>query len=307
MTKLQLQTHIFLTEKIFKETLAKKLHLTQVVSPLVLDPLSGLNDDLSETEKPVEFRYKDQAIQVIQSGAKWKRQMLYEYEVPMHQGIFIEMNAIRQDESETSKYHSLHVDQYDWEVVISEQERTIAFLKETVKKIWSSFYEAKNELKKQISSLKHKLKEQVFFISSSQLLKRYPHLSAIEREKAIAIKEKVVFIYEIGHKLANGKEHALRAPDYDDWLLNGDLIVYDQINDDALELSSMGIRVDKYAIDKQLKIMDKEHKKHLPFHKKIIEEKLPLSIGGGIGKSRTSMFLLEQKHIQNVQNSFIPK
>lgn len=307
MKKIELQKNIFLMDRIFKEKLSRKLGLQQVVAPLLLDPLSGLNDDLSEVEKAIEFKYKDQSIQVIQSGAKWKRQMLHEYEIPVHKGIFIEMHAIRKDENSTSKYHSLHVDQYDWEMVIAKEDRSISFLKDIVKKIWSCYIETKKELEKTSLKLDHKFKEEVFFISSHELLKLYPDLDIIEREREIVKKHKVVFIHEIGHKLSNGKEHGLRAPDYDDWDLNGDLLALDEVNDDVIELSSMGIRVDKDSIDKQLKIMDKEHKKDLPFHKSVLEDKLPLSIGGGIGKSRMHMFLLEQKHIEKVQNSFIPK
>ena len=301
MEKIALFKLIKATESIFKEKMETKLDLLEIKGPMFVKPESGLNDELSGTEKPVSFKYQEQTYEIVQSLAKWKRAALHNYNFGMHKGLFVEMNAIRPNENKLSKYHSLHVDQYDWEKVISKTDRSINFLKKEVKIIYDMIYETKQELMKACPFLKNHLSKKLVFITSEKLEKMYPGLTPEKREYEFAKRHKAIFIIGIGHKLSNGIPHGLRAPDYDDWRLNGDLIVWDEVNNSELELSSMGIRVNNKSIVNQHKIIGSEEKLSLPFHKNIINNKCLLSIGGGIGRSRMNMFILERKHITEVK------
>lgn len=301
MTKKEIFKAINFAEETFMKKLEKDFGLINIKGPLFVEPSTGFNDDLSGTERAVSFKNKDKEYEIVQSLAKWKRWALKEYDFEKEEGLFVKMHAIRPDENETSKYHDLHVDQYDWERHIGSEMRNIDYLKEQVSKIYGIIFETKEELKKKYKELSSLKTDNVTFITSEELRKLYPKLTSEEREKEFAKEHKAIFIMKIGHKLEDGVPHGLRAPDYDDWDLNGDLIVWDEINKDAIELSSMGIRVDSKSIISQHEIADRKDKLSSPFHKSIIESELPLSIGGGIGRSRINMFLLEQKHILDVK------
>ncbi|WP_427867568.1 aspartate--ammonia ligase [Mycoplasmopsis arginini] len=288
---------------IFSHKLRKSLNLTRVSAPIFLRSSSGLNDGLSG-ETPVFFKPKNinENIEIIHSLAKWKRDALSRYNFGLYEGIYTDMNAIRQQE-DIDLTHSFYVDQWDWELVIRNEDRNLAFLKSIVKKIYKSLKFTEKTINKVYSVLSNKLPKKITFIDSNDLYNLYPDLNPEEREYQIVKKYKAIFIYKIGNLLPDGKPHSKRAKDYDDWNLNGDLIVYDEINDIALELSSMGIRVNKSALINQYNLLENEIIKISPYHKNIIEEKLPLTIGGGIGQSRIAMFLLEKKHIGEVQVS----
>ena len=275
LTVLEKQKYIKLIKDKFERELAKRLHLTRVSAPLFVTKESGLQDDLNGVERRVGFDIlKDgKELEVVQSLAKWKRFALAKYHIPMHKGIYTDMTAIRRDDL-MDELHSIYVDQWDWEKVISKEDRTISYLK------------------------------QVHFITSEELLKMYPDKTPKEREYEIVKKYKTVFIIGIGGTLSDGKPHDLRAPDYDDWTLNGDLIFYHEVLDTPLEVSSMGIRVDKEKLLEQIKITKKKERLEYDFHKGIISETLPLSIGGGIGQSRLCELLLGRAHIGEVQASY---
>ncbi|WP_338582875.1 aspartate--ammonia ligase [Mycoplasmopsis cynos] len=295
-------------KKFFQKSLQKSLNLTRATAPLFVETKTGLNDGLNG-EKPVTFNPKNDNfinLEIVHSLAKWKRNALKEYHYEVGEGIYTDMNAIRREEN-LDNTHSYYVDQWDWEKIISKDQRNIDFLKETVNKIYNSIYQTKLMLIEQYPILKNNLVKNVFFISSQELEDLYPNLTLSERENKIAKEKGAVFIYQIGHKLKSGLIHSLRAFDYDDWNLNGDLIVYSNILNKALELSSMGIRVDEKSILKQTKLSYQEIYKLSPYHKALLDSKLPLTIGGGIGQSRLSMFLLEKIHIGEVQASYWPK
>lgn len=301
MQKKELFKKIFDVENIFKEALEKEYGLTRIKGPLFVDPHTGFNDGLSGKEAPVSFNHNGVRYEIVQSLAKWKRFALKEYGFKKGEGVFVEMHAIRPNESDLSKYHSLHVDQYDWEKIISKEERNIEFLKQEVKKIYAVILKTKEQMMKQNSWLKHNMTKDIFFITSKELLDMYPKMSPEEREFEITKKHGAVFIIGIGHELSDGVKHGDRAPDYDDWNLNGDILVWDKVNQDVLELSSMGIRVDEKSILTQHKLANKEDYLVRPYHKGIINKELPLTIGGGIGRSRINMFILEQNDITNVK------
>ena len=286
------QKAIGLIKNIFQVKLCAALHLKRVTAPLFVDPATGLNDDLNGVERPVGFDIPAVGIegQVVHSLAKWKRLALHDYNFFVGNGLVADMNAIRRDE-ELDNLHSIYVDQWDWEKVIDESTRNEAYLKDTVRRIVSAICGTLDELKWQFSSLDTDLCRDVFFITPK------------EREGIITKKHKTVFIQQIGGKLKSGKPHDGRAPDYDDWSLNGDLLFWHEPLQCALEISSMGIRVDPESLDKQLSLAGCDNRRELPFHKMLLNGELPLTIGGGIGQSRLCMLLLGKAHIGEVQAS----
>lgn len=293
----------------FQKSLAYELNLTRISAPLFVDQLSGVNDDLNGFERAVDFEIKSVPgkFAVVQSLAKWKRMALKKYEFPMHTGLYADMNAIRRDEDELDPLHSVYVDQWDWELIIKREERNLEFLKKIVKNIFRALKKTEEYINREYPLLNKKLPEDIFFISSQELENIYPNLSPKERENTIAKKHKAVFITQIGKVLESGVKHDGRAPDYDDWDLNGDLIVWYEPLDKAVELSSMGIRVSEESLAKQLSLEGMEDRKELPFHKALLNKELPYTIGGGIGQSRICMFFLEKIHIGEVQSSIWPE
>jgi len=302
----------------FQANLSAELRLRRVTAPLFVLRGMGLNDDLSGKERTVNFPIKDMdevRAEVVHSLAKWKRVMLADYNVEEGYGIYTDMNAIRADE-ELGNMHSLYVDQWDWEMAISEKDRTVAFLKSVVERIYASFLRTEYLVNEAFPELKPMLPREIHFIHSEELLQKYPDLSPKEREREIAKEYKAVFIIGIGGKLSNGEKHDYRAPDYDDWVtanedgllgLNGDILLWNPVLNVPFEISSMGIRVDKNSLEKQLQIEDKEDRKELYFHKRLLNNELPLTIGGGIGQSRLCMFLLQKAHIGEIQASIWPE
>lgn len=298
------QKAIGLIKNIFQVKLCAALHLKRVTAPLFVDPATGLNDDLNGVERPVGFDIPAVGIegQVVHSLAKWKRLALHDYNFFVGNGLVADMNAIRRDE-ELDNLHSIYVDQWDWEKVIDESTRNEAYLKDTVRRIVSAICGTLDELKWQFSSLDTDLCRDVFFITAQELEDMYPQLTPKEREGIITKKHKTVFVQQIGGKLKSGKPHDGRAPDYDDWSLNGDLLFWHEPLQCALEISSMGIRVDPESLDKQLSLAGCDSRRELPFHKMLLNGELPLTIGGGIGQSRLCMLLLGKAHIGEVQAS----
>lgn len=292
---------------LFQKTLSEKLNLTRVSAPLFVKTDSGLNDGLNGVERPVVFDMKDSGdnLEIVQSLAKWKRLALYRYGFPVNTGLYTDMNAIRRDE-ELDNIHSIYVDQWDWEKIVEKEDRTIEYLKDTVRKIYQVFLEVEDCLEQEYSFYKKVLPSEIFFIESEELRKKYPSLSSKEREYEITKEKGAVFIIGIGGKLSDGTIHDSRAADYDDWKLNGDLLFYDELLDVALELSSMGIRVDEVSLKNQLEEKNEEYKLKYDFHQKIQNQVLPLTIGGGIGQSRICMFFLRKAHIGEVQVSIWP-
>lgn len=292
----------------FQGQLSAELNLHRVTAPLFVTPESGLNDNLNGVERPVSFGIKEQnerQAEIVHSLAKWKRMALGRYGFSVGEGLYTDMNAIRRDE-DTDNIHSIYVDQWDWERVIKHEDRNENTLRETVK----SVYEALRVTEKHMSNLYDYitcfLPEEITFVTSQELLDKWPDLTVKEREYNAAKEHGAIFIEKIGGALSDGKPHDGRAPDYDDWELNGDIIVYYPVDDIALELSSMGIRVDEVSLPKQLKEAGREERLSLPFHKDIMEKKLPYTIGGGIGQSRICMFFLRKCHIGEVQVSIWP-
>lgn len=292
----------------FENSLSKKLNLLRVTAPLFVLQNSGLNDGLSGKEKPISFNSNltSENIEIVHSLAKWKRMALKKYDIHLGKGLYTDMNAIRKDEV-TDYIHSIYVDQWDWELSISEKDRSYRYLKQIVKKIYSCIYKLSIEVEKKYSSLKNSLPKDITFISTKELENLYPNLSRKERENEITRKYKAVFLYQIGYPLKDKKPHDDRASDYDDWKLNGDILVYYPLYDMALELSSMGIRVNKDSLVKQLKIKNELYKLDNDYCKAILNDEYPLSIGGGIGQSRLCMFLLQKAHIGEVQVSIWDK
>ena len=293
----------------FQQQLVAELNLHRVSAPLFVTPESGLNDNLNGVERPVSFGIKEQDdrhVEIVHSLAKWKRMALGRYGFEAGEGLYTDMNAIRRDE-DTDNIHSIYVDQWDWEKVITREERTVETLKNTVKAVYDALRVTEKYMSNHYDYIKCILPEQIFFITSQELLDMYPNLSVKEREYEIAKEKGAVFIMQIGDKLSNGERHDGRAPDYDDWALNGDIIVYFPVTDIALELSSMGIRVDENSMKEQLEKAGCPERAKLPFQKDIIEKKLPYTIGGGIGQSRICMFFLRKAHIGEVQVSIWPQ
>lgn len=289
----------------FENELGKKLNLTRVSAPLFTFTDSGINDDLNGVERPVKFDIKniDREAVVVHSLAKWKRLALARYEIPLHKGIYTDMNAIRRDET-MDNIHSIYVDQWDWEKHIAKEDRNIAYLKKTVKTIYGVIKTIAKKTCKKWPVLENYFPETIEFVTSKKLQKLYPELTPKARERQYTLEHnKAIFVIGIGGKLKDKAPHDLRAPDYDDWTLNGDIIVFYPPLNDVVELSSMGIRVDKDSLVKQLKICKCEDRLNLFWHKELMEEKMPLSIGGGIGQSRMCLFMLNKVHIGEVQAS----
>lgn len=289
----------------FERTLAENLNLTRVSAPLFLPPETGLNDDLNGVERPVSFGIREQGerkVEIVHSLAKWKRHALKRYEFQHGEGLYTDMNAIRRDE-DTDNIHSIFVDQWDWEKIIRKEERNEETLKKVVNQVYRSLEETEDYMSNLYPYIKKSLPQDIQFITTSELERRYPEKTPKEREY-LAVKEYgAIFLMQIGDKLDQGEPHDGRAPDYDDWSLNGDIIVYYPILDIALELSSMGIRVDEKALEEQLTKAGCPERKNLPFQKAVLEGKLPYTIGGGIGQSRICMFFLKKAHIGEVQSS----
>ena len=302
------QIAIKATKDCFQNNLARELKLTRVSAPLFVDSESGLNDDLSGSERAVAFDVKEtgRVLQIVHSLAKWKRYALKEYGFKRGEGLYTDMNAIRRDE-DTDNIHSIYVDQWDWEKVIEKEERTVETLKDIVKKIYSVFKTTEQFVNSKYPQIKPRLPEDITFITTQELEDMYPDLSGKEREHQIVKKFGAVFIMQIGGVLKSGEKHDGRAPDYDDWELNGDIIFYDDILDIPFEVSSMGVRVSEESMKRQLKAANCEERANLPFHKDLLEGKLPYTIGGGIGQSRICMFILHKAHIGEVQASAWPR
>ncbi|QSX07406.1 aspartate--ammonia ligase [Sedimentibacter sp. zth1] len=288
----------------FEEELAKNLSLTRVSAPLMVRKNTGLNDDLNGIERAVNFDMKETNydVEIVQSLAKWKRMALKKYRFDKHTGLYTDMNAIRRDE-DLDNIHSIYVDQWDWEIIIAKEDRNIDTLKDTVRLIYKTFLDTEKRLEEIYPFLKNDLPKQIEFITSQELLDMYPNLTVKQREYEISKKYKAVFIMQIGDKLLDGTIHDGRAADYDDWSLNGDIIFYYETLDIALELSSMGIRVDKNALIYQLEQRSQMNKMNLSFHMQVLDEDLPYTIGGGIGQSRICMYFLKKAHVGEVQAS----
>lgn len=298
------QTAIGLLKRTFEERLCLALNLKRVSAPLFVDPTTGLNDDLSGVERPVRFDLKETGKDavVVHSLAKWKRMALAAYGFSEGEGLYTDMNAIRRDE-EMDNLHSVYTDQWDWEKIITRETRTTDYLKKAVQGIVGAICDTLDFLKCRYPQINVDLKRTVTFITSQELEDLYPALSPEEREQAFVKQEKTVFIMQIGDKLKSGKPHGNRAPDYDDWSLNGDILFWDDVLGCAMEISSMGIRVDEKALDEQLTKANANERREFPFHKALLNGELPLTMGGGIGQSRLSMLLLGKAHIGEVQVS----
>lgn len=289
----------------FEDELAKELKLTRVSAPLFVKPETGLNDNLNGVERPVAFDVKGiggDTVEVVHSLAKWKRMALKRYGFSSGEGLYTDMNAIRRDE-ELDNLHSVYVDQWDWEEIIDKSQRTEETLKSIVRQIYSVFKRTEDYITGIYPELKRFLPEDIFFVTTQELEDRYPGLTPKERERMLAREKRAIFIMKIGDTLNSGIKHDGRAPDYDDWALNGDIVFYYPVLDIAYEVSSMGIRVDEDALTAQLKKAGCEDRKSLPFHTQLINKELPYTIGGGIGQSRICMFFLGKAHIGEVQAS----
>lgn len=308
LTPRQTSSAICKIKNIFPKYFASALNLERITAPLFVTKTSGLNDDLSGVERKVEITFKEmqEPSEVVQSLAKWKRVALYRYEFGMHEGLYTDMNAIRRDDS-IDNIHSVFVDQWDWEMVIDRKDRNLDFLKSVVKKIVLAIHSTQKELQTIYPDLSGEICTDVHFVTTQELEDLYPNLTSKERENAITKEYKTVFIMQIGDKLQSGKKHDDRAPDYDDWSLNGDIFVWNDILDIAFELSSMGIRVDKESLLSQIEKANAFERLELDYHKSIINQTLPLTIGGGIGQSRLCMYLLQKLHICEVQASVWPE
>ena len=293
----------------FQQELAYGLKLRRVSAPLFVAPETGLNDNLNGVERTVSFTVKDmdeKKVEIVQSLAKWKRMALGRYGFKPGTGLYTDMNAIRRDE-ELDNLHSIYVDQWDWEKVIQPEDRTSEYLHETVVTLYNALKNLNDFVNRSYNELKTDMPNEIFFITSQELEDRYPDLDPKEREDAIAKEERAVFIEKIGGILNSGEKHDGRAPDYDDWELNGDIILWNDTLERAFEISSMGIRVDAKAMDRQLKAAGADERRQMDFHSMILNDELPCSIGGGIGQSRLCMYFLRKAHIGEVQASIWPE
>ncbi len=314
----QTEQGIKLIKDFFQANLSTALRLRRITAPLFVQRGLGINDDLSGVERPVSFPIKDmndQVAEVVHSLAKWKRLMLAEYNIKPGYGLYTDMNAIRGDE-ELDNLHSLYVDQWDWERTILPENRNVGFLKKIVKSIYAAMQRTEYLVCETYPQIQPFLPEEIKFVHSEELIAMYPGMTAKERENAIAKAYGAVFIIGIGGNLSNGEPHDLRAPDYDDWTtpneegfngLNGDILIWYPLIDRAVELSSMGIRVDDTALLRQLELTGKQERKNLFFHQKLLRGELPLSVGGGIGQSRLCLMLLHKAHIGEIQASIWPQ
>ncbi|MBQ4103526.1 MAG: aspartate--ammonia ligase [Clostridia bacterium] len=300
------QKAIKIVRDTFEDNLAAKLNLERISAPLFVTRKSGINDDLNGVERAVSFDVKEMPeagdVVIVHSLAKWKRLALKKYGFMSGEGFYTDMNAIRRDE-DMDNLHSIYVDQWDWEKVINREDRNTDYLKNTVKSIINALVDTLELVKEKFPQVKTEFTRDVFFITTQELEDMYPDLTAKEREKAITKEKQIVFLMQIGGKLKSGKPHDGRAPDYDDWSLNGDILVYSDVLEDVIEISSMGIRVDENSLDNQLNIADKNERREFDYHKQILNGTLPLTIGGGIGQSRVCMLLLGKLHIGEVQAS----
>ena len=301
------QVAIKTVKDFFQQTLAQKLNLLRVSAPVFVSPSSGLNDNLNGVERPVSFDIKGQPenAEIVHSLAKWKRYALQKYGFAHGEGLYTDMIAIRRDE-DLDNIHSVYVDQWDWEKIISKEERNMDTLVSTVRAIYSVLRKTEKYMAVQYDYIEEILPKDIFFITTQELLDMYPDCTPKEREYKIVKEKGAVFLMQVGKTLTNGERHDGRAPDYDDWELNGDILVYYPVLDIALELSSMGIRVDEKALKEQLEKAGCPERENLPFQKEILEKKLPYTIGGGIGQSRICMFFLKKAHIGEVQASIWP-
>ncbi len=292
----------------FQQTLSFAVTLDRVTAPLIVKSGSGINDDLNGVERKVGFDMSVEMgeAEVVQSLAKWKRLALYRYGYRVGEGIYTDMNAIRRDDK-VDNVHSIFVDQWDWEKVITREQRNVEFLKDTVKSIVKAIAYVKRQVTLRYPMLDAPICDEPFFITTQELKDMYPDVDARERERLITKEKKTVFLMQIGKKLDNGEPHDGRAPDYDDWELNGDILFWDEVLDDSLEISSMGIRVDENSLASQLKEAGAEDRMQHDYHKMIANGTLPLTIGGGIGQARLCMLMLEKAHIGEVQSSVWPK
>ncbi len=307
LTLRETQHAIKYIKDVFQQALSFALTLDRVTAPLLVRKDSGINDDLSGVERKVEFSIKemDNEAEVVQSLAKWKRMALHRYGYTAGEGIYTDMNAIRRDD-DVDNMHSIFVDQWDWEKVITREDRNIDFVKNTVENIVKSLFNAKRKVNLRYPQLKETICDVTYFITSQELEDMYPDKTPKEREWLITEKYKTVFIMQIGCKLKSGERHDGRAPDYDDWSLNGDLLIWNNVLKTPIEISSMGIRVDAESLKKQLEISGQQERIKYEYHQLIANDTLPLTIGGGIGQSRLCMLLLEKAHIGEVQVSVWP-
>ena len=302
---LETEKAIKLIKDEFERRLATKLNLIRISSPVVVSKESGINDYLNGYEKPVAFHYQGEELEIIQSLAKWKRMALKRYGFKIGQGLYADMNAIRKDEI-IDNIHSIYVDQWDWEKIITRKQRTKEYLFKTVKVIYSVIQKMERIVNRRYPTLFFKLPDEITFIDSQELEDRFPQLTSREREYQVTKECKAVFVTRVGGRLRSGEIHDGRSPDYDDWDLNGDLLLYDAVNGAVLEVSSMGIRVDEVSLVAQLKERNALDRLQYPYHQALLNGQLPLTIGGGIGQSRICQFLLEKKHIGEVQASYWP-
>ena len=302
------QKQISFIKNEFQSRLSEALHLKRVSAPLFVTEASGLNDNLNGIERPVSFDVPaiGESVQVVHSLAKWKRLALHEYHFYVGNGLYTDMNAIRRDE-ELDNIHSIYVDQWDWERVIEKKDRTLDYLIATAQCIVNVICDTNEALKAEFSELSVNLERNMFSITTSELEDMYPDLTPKERENEITKKHGTVLLMQIGGKMKSGKPHDGRAPDYDDWQLNGDILFYNELLGRAFEISSMGIRVDAESLDRQLTERGCNDRRSLPFHKKLLAGELPLTVGGGIGQSRLCMFFLRKAHIGEVQSSYWPE
>ncbi len=304
------QRAIKITRDTFQNNLCAALNLERISAPLFVTKSSGLNDDLNGFERAVSFDVKampeDGEAVIVHSLAKWKRMALKKYGFNVGEGLYTDMNAIRRDE-DMDNLHSIYVDQWDWESVIDRSQRNEEFLKSCVTKIINALCDTLDTVKERFPAVDTNIERNVFFVTTNELEDMYPDMTGKERERAIAKEHGTVFVMKIGDKLKSGKPHDGRAPDYDDWQLNGDIIIYNEVLEDAFEISSMGIRVDEKSLAYQLKESGKEERKSFDYHKQILDGTLPLTIGGGIGQSRVCMLLLGKLHIGEVQASLWPE
>lgn len=293
----------------FQVALANNLNLTRVSAPLFVDPLTGLNDNLNGVERPVDFTLKgldEKRVEIVQSLAKWKRMALKKYDFKPNAGLYTDMNAIRRDE-DLDNLHSIYVDQWDWEKVIAKEDRKEDYLRSRVEKIYDALKSLEQYICGEYPILTKKLPEDIFFITTQELEDMYPELTPKQREDAITKEKLAVFVMEIGHEMNSGIKHDGRAPDYDDWKLNGDILLWNPVLEMAFEISSMGIRVDETSLKEQLELTNDMDRAKLNYHEMILNCKLPYTIGGGIGQSRLCMYFLNKAHIGEVQVSIWSK
>ncbi|WP_346886673.1 aspartate--ammonia ligase [Clostridium sp. UBA4395] len=301
-TLIETEVHIKKIKDFFERTLSESLSLTRVSAPLFVDSQSGLNDNLNGVERPVVFDLlaTGENVEIVHSLAKWKRMSLHRYNFQVGDGLYTDMNAIRRDE-ELDNLHSVYVDQWDWEKVIKKEDRNEEYLKDIVRKIYKVFKKTQEFVDKNLMKVENPLPNEIHFITTQELEDIYPHLTSKEREDEICREFGAVFIMKIGGALKSGEKHDGRSPDYDDWNLNGDILFWYPLLDRAVELSSMGIRVDEKALDYQLTVSGNDNRRRLDFHKRLLAGELPYTIGGGIGQSRICMFFLNKAHIGEVQ------